>query len=73
MPLRMMMLATLDESRYAPIFSNSLSNLLGVLQKEQAEYQTDHTMVGVLVTQKWKLPTPLINAVMLHHNKNCAS
>lgn len=68
-----MMLATLDESRYAPIFSNSLSNPLGVLQKEQAEYQTDHTMVGVLVTQKWKLPTPLINAVMLHHNKNCAT
>jgi len=68
-----LMLAEKDPSGYGSMYSNALSNPISIIQKEEATYRTNHAMVGVLVTQKWKLPVPMINAVLLHHNNRCAS
>lgn len=66
-----LMLATINAPGYTPLFNNSYSLPLSILQKENEMFNTDHTFVGVLVTQKWHLPTPMINAIMLHHNQRC--
>ncbi len=66
-----MMLSTIYGDRYSKVFLNSLSHPSTILATEQKDYHSDHAMIGVLVTKKWKLPPKLINAVMLHHTKKC--
>lgn len=66
-----LMLATIDQESYRPIFLNSFSLPLSILQKENEKFNTDHTFIGILVTKKWHLPTAMINAIMLHHNHRC--
>lgn len=66
-----MMLAKKNDEAYESIFSNSLSNPTTILSVEETQFHTDHTMVGVLIAQKWKLPIDMINAIMLHHTPQC--
>lgn len=62
-----LMLASKDEAVYEKMFRSGMSNPITILQKEEAVFQTNHTMVGVLVAKKWQLPTYLLNTIMLHH------
>lgn len=62
-----MLLAKKHPEEYEQTFTKSLSNPTTSIALEDASYRTNHTMVGVLVGQKWKLPLPMINAIMLHH------
>ncbi|MBD3775678.1 MAG: HDOD domain-containing protein [Thiotrichales bacterium] len=66
-----LLLASKNEERYAPLFSNSMSLPTSIIAKEEKEYDTNHAMVGVLVAKKWHLPVDMINAIMLHHNEAC--
>lgn len=67
-----LMLASRNEERYAPLFSNSMSLPISIIAREEREYETNHAMVGVLVAKKWHLPVDMINAIMLHHNESCS-
>ncbi|WP_130537024.1 HDOD domain-containing protein [Thiomicrorhabdus indica] len=62
-----LMLASKDEEVYQKIFRSGMSNPIGILQKEQEAFNTNHTLVGLLVAKKWQLPTDLLNVIMLHH------
>ncbi len=66
-----LMLASVNEKQYTKIFSNSLSLPLRVLQREENIFNTNHTIVGVLITKKWQLPLDMINATMQHHVQFC--
>lgn len=66
-----MVLAKKDDKSYSSIFTQSLSKPTTILKTEQSTFFTDHTMVGVLIAQKWKLPINMINAIMLHHTPQC--
>lgn len=39
-----------------------------VLEAEQEIFKTDHTAVGRLIAEKWKLPPSLTDAIWLHHH-----
>ena len=39
-----------------------------VIDAEQETFKTDHTVIGRLIAQKWKLPPALSDAVWLHHH-----
>ncbi|MBU4525601.1 MAG: HDOD domain-containing protein [Desulfomicrobium sp.] len=39
-----------------------------VLEAEQEIFKTDHTAVGRLIAEKWKLPPALTDAIWLHHH-----
>ena len=39
-----------------------------VLEAEQEIFKTDHTAVGRLIAEKWKLPPGLTDAIWLHHH-----
>jgi HD-like signal output (HDOD) protein len=67
-----LLLTTKNEARYSPLFSNSMSLPVSIIQKEEKEYGTNHAMVGVLIAKKWHLPMEMINAIMLHHNEQCS-
>jgi putative nucleotidyltransferase with HDIG domain len=66
-----MMLAAKSEAQYEPLFRNSMSLPNSILAKEEAVYQSNHAMVGVLIAKKWHLPVDMMNAIMLHHNDKC--
>ncbi len=68
-----LMLASVNEKKYSKLFYSSQSLPLSVLQKEEVVFDTNHAIVGVLVTKKWRLPIDMINAVMLHHTQSCES
>jgi HD-like signal output (HDOD) protein len=38
---------------------------------ENAAHKTDHAVVGALVARTWRLPTPIYQAVRLHHDFSC--
>ena len=67
-----LMLASKDEAVYQKIFNSGMTNPISVLKKEQETFNTDHTMVGLLVAKKWQLPTELLNVIMLHHTLQVA-
>ncbi len=67
-----LLLASKNEKRYGPLFSNSMSRPGSILALEEKVMGSNHAMVGVLISKKWKLPIDMINAVMLHHNAECA-
>jgi len=67
-----LMLASKNQERYEPIFRNSMSLPLNSVLKEQENFGADHTVIGVLIGQKWHLPVNMLNAIMLHHNQRCA-
>ena len=40
----------------------------GFTDTENAAHKTDHAVVGALVARTWRLPTPIYQAVRLHHD-----
>ena len=67
-----LMLAAKGESAYEPLFRNSMSLPLSILEKEQLKYGSDHAVVGVLMAKKWCLPIDMLSAIMLHHKAECS-
>ncbi len=67
-----LMLASINKEQYSALYSSSQSLPLSILQREEAIFNTNHAMVGVLVTQKWRLPVEMIHATMLHHTQFCS-
>ncbi|MEO7105995.1 MAG: HDOD domain-containing protein, partial [Rhodoferax sp.] len=37
-------------------------------ETENAAHKTDHAVVGALVARTWRLPTPIYQAVRVHHD-----
>jgi len=66
-----LMLAGIQPEKYSTIYSNGLSNPNSLLKKEEEVFNSNHCFIGVLITQKWHLPVPMINAIMLHHTHSC--
>ncbi len=65
-----MMLASIDEDRYEPIFRSSMSLPISCVVKENEAFGSNHAMIGVIIGKKWHLPVDMLNAIMLHHNKS---
>ncbi|NPA71941.1 MAG: HDOD domain-containing protein [Gammaproteobacteria bacterium] len=68
-----LMLAGKTDSDYGALFRKSMSNPLSVIALEDQVYGSNHTMIGVLIAKKWKLPVDMLSAIMLHHNKECGN
>ncbi len=66
-----LLMASKDKAKYEPLFRASMSLPVTAIQKENAAFGFNHTMVGVLIAQKWHLPVEMLNAIMLHHNEKC--
>lgn len=66
-----LLLASKDEEKFEALFRSSMSLPVSVIQKENEAFGSNHAMVGVLIGQKWRLPVDMLNAIMLHHNKQC--
>jgi len=67
-----LLLASKDEKKYAPLFSNSMSKPVAILATEERLYNSNHAMIGVLMAKKWKLPIDMIQAIMFHHTPECS-
>ncbi len=66
-----LMLASINQDKYEPLFRSSMSLPVSVMAKEQQTYGSNHAVIGVLMGQKWRLPVPMLNAIMLHHTAQC--
>jgi len=53
--------------QYASVVENARKNNLAVWQAEYAEYGTTHAEVGGYLLALWGLPTPVVEAVIYHH------
>ncbi len=67
-----LMLASKSVSAYEPLFRNSMSLPLSILEKEQQKFGSDHAVIGVLMAKKWCLPIDMLSAIMLHHKAECS-
>lgn len=67
-----LMLASVNEEKYESLFRTSMSLPVSVLAKEEEVFGSHHCMMGVLIGQKWRLPMPMLNAIMLHHTAKCS-
>jgi two-component system, cell cycle response regulator len=52
---------------YLPILVEWESQGGGLAEIERARLGIDHVLIGAELMRKWKLPTPLIDAVLRHH------
>jgi len=66
-----LMLASINEEKYEPLFRNSMSLPVSSIAKEEAVFGSNHAMIGLLIAQKWHLPVNMLNAIMLHHTEKC--
>lgn len=67
-----LMLASVNEEAYEPIFRSSMSNPISCIKKENERFGSNHAMIGVVVAKKWHLPVSMLNAIMMHHNQSSA-
>jgi len=67
-----LLLASKNEKKYTPLYTNSMSRPVSILALEERRLGSNHAMVGVLMAKKWKLPIEMINAIMLHHTADCS-
>ncbi|MBN2866977.1 MAG: HDOD domain-containing protein [Thiotrichales bacterium] len=67
-----LLLASKNEKKYATLFSNSMSRPISIIAAEETAFASNHTMVGVLMGKKWKLPIDMIQAIMFHHTPECS-
>lgn len=68
-----LLLATKDPENYADVFHFSHTSPLSIIQKEQQQYNSAHTAIGVLLGKKWHLPVDMLSAIYLHHVEKCNS
>lgn len=68
-----MLLAKKAEDVYTPIYSNGMTNPATCIAKEDSAFGSNHCIIGVLVSQKWRLPINMINAIYRHHTPDISS
>ena len=53
--------------RYALVTSRLRTHEMDPREVEAAEFATDHTVVGGLLAQRWRLPTQIVSVISDHH------
>lgn len=66
------LLSNKDQEKYHQIFLQSQSLPLSSIIKEEALFETDHTVVGLLLANKWHLTKEMAYAIYYHHIDKCA-
>lgn len=54
--------------QYEAIFLNQLSNPISGFIQEQELLKTDHTIVGAIISKKWKIDPDIYKALLFHHD-----
>jgi signal transduction histidine kinase/HD-like signal output (HDOD) protein len=63
-----LLLQSHHQERYVQVTERMEELYEPVLEAEQEIFKTDHTAVGRLIAEKWKLPPALTDAIWLHHH-----
>ena len=63
-----LLLQSHHQERYVQVTERMEELYESVLEAEQEIFKTDHTAVGRLIAEKWKLPPALTDAIWLHHH-----
>ncbi len=58
---------------YREVFLHSLGRPFQTTLLEAEQYQTSHTIAGILVAKKWNLNNLFNQVILLHHQKNLGS
>ncbi len=66
------LLSNVNSSAYSEIFFQSHSLPLTSIQKEEKIFNTNHTVVGLLMAKKWYLSDSMIQAIYHHHIDKCS-
>ncbi|KUJ72646.1 HDOD domain-containing protein [Thiomicrospira sp. WB1] len=61
-----LLLASKDPE-YVKLFARFNTHPISTLNQEMAQYGANHTFIGVLIGQKWRLSIEVLNAIMTHH------
>ncbi|MDR9498933.1 MAG: HDOD domain-containing protein [Hydrogenovibrio sp.] len=61
------LLLTSKDAEYLKMFAQFNTHPVTTLSKELAQYGSNHTFVGILIGQKWRLSIDVLNAIMTHH------
>ncbi|WP_028485898.1 HDOD domain-containing protein [Thiomicrorhabdus chilensis] len=61
-------LSRLNPEDYAPFFKTHLSAPLSSLDQEEAEFQTTHMYLSILIAKKWNIAPELYKAILMHHD-----
>jgi HD-like signal output (HDOD) protein len=61
-----LLLASKD-SGYIKTFARFNTHPISTLNQELSQYGANHTFVGLLIGQKWRLSIEVLNAIMTHH------
>lgn len=59
------------DKAYLDVFFQAVSLPQHAIQKEEELFNTNHTVVGLLLAKKWQLPGDLSQAIYDHHTSNC--
>jgi putative nucleotidyltransferase with HDIG domain len=62
-----LVLASLHPHRYAEVLAHGDANGIGLVERERSLLGIDHAAVGALVTDNWRLPRPIVDAIAGHH------
>ncbi len=65
------LLAMKDEVGCQKIFRESHTHPLTSIAKEEALYNTNHTLTGILLAKKWQLAESVIQTIYYHHEVDC--
>jgi HD-like signal output (HDOD) protein len=66
------LLSNRDSKLYGEIFFQSHSLPLSSITKEEEAFNTNHTVVGMLMGKKWHLSDDMIQAIYYHHVDKCS-
>jgi len=67
------LLSCKDAKAYSDLFFQSMSLPVTVISKEEALFNTNHAVVGLLMAKKWQLSSEITQAVYDHHIAQCQS
>lgn len=65
------LLSKKEAADYSDIFFQSHSFPISSIEKEEALFNTNHAVVGVLMAKKWQLSSDMVQAIYDHHIEKC--
>lgn len=65
------LLSCKDAKTYSEVFFQSLSLPVTSIEKEEALFNTNHAVVGLLMAKKWSLSSEITEAIYDHHMVRC--
>ncbi|MBD3767175.1 MAG: HDOD domain-containing protein [Gammaproteobacteria bacterium] len=65
------LLSCKDAKTYSEVFFQSLSLPVTSIEKEEALFNTNHAVVGLLMAKKWSLSPEITEAIYDHHMVRC--